>query len=79
MDQKPVIADKKPAVLDLAQGTYYWCACGKSANQPFCNGSHKGTEFVPQKFELSEDKKVALCQCKHTKNPPFCDGTHKSL
>ena len=75
----PKIAAKQPAVLELEPGTYYWCACGRSANQPFCDGSHKGTEFTPKEFKLKERKKVALCQCKHTANAPFCDGTHNKL
>jgi len=73
------IAAKEPAVLEVEPGTYYWCTCGKSANQPFCDGSHEGTDFTPQTFEITEKQTVALCQCKHTKNPPFCDGTHKNL
>ncbi|MFQ5709170.1 MAG: CDGSH iron-sulfur domain-containing protein [bacterium] len=76
---EPKIAAKVPSVLELEPGTYHWCACGRSQNQPFCDGSHKGTEFTPKEFVLEETKKVALCQCKHTHNAPFCDGTHKSL
>jgi len=75
----PKIADKLPAVLDLEAGTYHWCACGRSSNQPFCDGSHEGTEFGPKEFILEESKKVALCLCKQTGNAPFCDGTHKNL
>jgi CDGSH-type Zn-finger protein len=76
---EPVIAQKYPYALELEPGQYWWCACGCSANQPFCDGSHKGTEFTPVVFAVEEVKKVWLCGCKHTKNQPFCDGTHKSL
>lgn len=76
---QPVIADKKPVLLELEAGTYYWCSCGKSNNQPFCNGSHKGTEFTPLAFEVTEKSKVAICNCKHTSNPPYCDGSHSKL
>ncbi|HOW27669.1 MAG TPA: CDGSH iron-sulfur domain-containing protein [Elusimicrobiota bacterium] len=75
----PKIADKKPAVLELDPGKYYWCTCGTSLKQPFCDGSHKGSDFKPMLVELTEKKKVALCQCKQTKNPPFCDGAHTKL
>lgn len=75
----PVIASRVPSVVDLDPGTYYWCTCGRSSNQPFCDGSHRGTEFTPHVLELSEKKKVALCNCKHTGNAPFCDGSHKKL
>ncbi|MGB3640078.1 MAG: CDGSH iron-sulfur domain-containing protein [Rivularia sp. (in: cyanobacteria)] len=76
---KPVIADKKPAVMELESGTYYWCSCGKSKNQSFCDGSHKGSEFTPVAFEVTEKKPVAVCNCKHTSNPPYCDGSHSKL
>ena len=75
----PKIADKMPAVLDLEAGKYAWCACGLSANQPYCDGSHKGTEHTPILFTLDEPKKVALCQCKQSGNKPYCDGTHSKL
>lgn len=76
---QPEIPAKVPAVLDLEAGTYYWCSCGKSKNQPFCDGAHKGSGFAPLKLEIEEKKKVALCQCKHSGNNPFCDGSHKNL
>ena len=59
---EPEIADKKPAVLELEPATYHWCACGRSKNQPYCDGSHQGTEFVPQALVIEEKKRVALCQ-----------------
>ncbi len=75
----PVIAAKKPAVVELAPGTYFWCRCGKSANQPYCDGSHAGTDFRPVKLEITETRHVALCQCKMTAKAPYCDGTHNRL
>jgi len=75
----PKIAAKNPAVLQLEPGKYFWCACGDSQNQPFCDGSHKGTDFRPQLVEIEVAKQVALCQCKRTRGQPFCDGTHKDL
>ncbi|MDX8409530.1 MAG: CDGSH iron-sulfur domain-containing protein [Mariprofundales bacterium] len=76
---EPTIAAKEPKVMELEPGTYHFCTCGKSANQPFCDGSHAGTDFVPQAFEIKEKQTVALCQCKHSKNTPFCDGSHAEL
>ncbi len=76
---EPTIVDKKPTVMTLEPGNYYWCSCGLSQNQPFCNGAHKGTEFTPLPFEIKEAKPVALCLCKHTGKAPFCDGSHQRL
>jgi len=73
------IPQKSPYVMELEPGNYAWCACGRSGNQPFCDGSHKGTEFRPVVVKLEEKKRVAFCGCKHTGNAPWCDGTHKSL
>ena len=76
---EPVVAKKGPFVVELEPGSYWWCACGRSANQPFCDGSHKGTDFTPVQFEITEKRKVGLCGCKHTANQPFCDAAHKDL
>ena len=75
----PRIADKRPAVVELAEGTYYWCACGQSKGQPFCDGSHKGTDFHPEKIVVEKPTKMALCNCKQTHMPPCCDGSHQGL
>ncbi len=76
---KPTVAAKKPMAVNLEPGEHYWCSCGKSSNQPFCDGSHRGTEFTPVKFKVDEAQESYMCLCKHTKNPPFCDGTHAQL
>jgi CDGSH-type Zn-finger protein len=76
---EPKIADFYPKMLELNAGTYSWCACGRSASQPFCDGSHTGTEFRPVPFELEEPKKVAMCMCKLSGRKPFCDGSHQEL
>jgi CDGSH iron-sulfur domain-containing protein 3 len=75
----PVVCQKAPIIQEMPAGTYWWCACGRSAQQPFCDGSHKGTEFGPQQVELKAAGKVAWCACKHSRKAPFCDGTHRSL
>ena len=79
MQNEPIIAQKSPFVLDLKAGKYHWCSCGASANQPFCDGTHKGTGMKSVVFELEEDKTVYLCGCKQTTTPVYCDGTHKKL
>ncbi|HYE33850.1 CDGSH iron-sulfur domain-containing protein [Methylocaldum sp.] len=76
---EPTVTQKAPYAVELEPGKYWWCSCGRSASQPFCDGSHKGTEFSPVPFELSETKKVWLCGCKHTDKQPMCDGTHGKL
>ena len=75
----PKIAQKSPYVIDLEPGKYAWCACGQRNNQPYCDGSHKGSEFSPIIVDITESKKAAFCGCKHSGNKPYCDGTHKSL
>jgi CDGSH-type Zn-finger protein len=75
----PHVVDTKPVVLELTPKTYYWCSCGLSKNQPYCDGGHKGTGFVPTAFTVDETKKVALCLCKKSGNGAFCDGSHAKL
>lgn len=76
----PHIPQKLPYPVDVEAGkTYFWCACGKSASQPFCDGSHVDTEFLPIKFQSQEAKKIFFCGCKHSHNKPLCDGTHNTL
>ena len=73
----PVIADNKPVKVTLSKGQeYHFCTCGRSRSQPFCDGSHGGTEFTPRVIVSDEDQEAFLCACKYTQNPPFCDGTH---
>ncbi len=76
----PEIADTKPIAVELEKGEeYYWCACGRSKNQPFCDGSHRGTDFTPEPFKAEETGEAWLCMCKHSKSPPYCDGSHAKL
>jgi CDGSH-type Zn-finger protein len=77
---EPQVAQKAPFAIALEAGkNYYWCACGKTAKQPFCDGSQKGSEFSPKPFVAAKDGTAYLCGCKHSKNEPYCDGSHKSL
>jgi CDGSH-type Zn-finger protein len=76
---EPHIAQRGPYAVELAPGDYWWCACGRSRRQPFCDGSHKATDFKPVKFTMGEAQKVWLCGCKRSKTMPFCDGSHKGL
>ena len=80
MTETPIIAQKAPFPVDVSEGkSYFWCACGKSANQPFCDGSHKDTGFTPVKYTAETDKKVFFCGCKASQKSPLCDGSHSKL
>jgi len=76
---EPVIPQKSPYVQTAKPGSFFWCSCGKSQSQPFCDGSHKGSGFAPKKVDIAAEKTVAWCGCKHSKNAPFCDGSHSRL
>ena len=77
---EPNIAQKAPFPVDVTAGKkYFWCACGKSTTQPFCDGSHSDTEFTPLAYEADKDRTLYFCGCKRTAGAPLCDGTHNSL
>jgi len=76
---EPKSAQLRPYVLSAHPGTFFWCSCGQSQGQPFCDGSHKGSGFSPLKVDLTEAKAVAWCGCKHSKTGAFCDGSHAKL
>lgn len=77
--QEPEIPKIGPYTLELGPGTYWWCSCGRSQTQPFCDGSHNETDFTPVKVEMAKAEKVWLCGCKRSAKGPFCDGAHKRL
>jgi CDGSH-type Zn-finger protein len=80
MSEDIVVAQKAPFKVDLVEGkTYYWCACGRSKNQPFCDGSHQGTGFEPLAYKADKTGTSFLCGCKHSKKKPLCDGTHQAI
>lgn len=80
MSDAPIIAQKAPYAVEVTAGkSYFWCTCGRSAKQPFCDGSHKDTDFTPMKWEAEADKKVFFCGCKATGKGPLCDGSHSRL
>jgi CDGSH-type Zn-finger protein len=76
----PIIAQKAPYATNVTAGqSYFWCACGKSAKQPFCDGSHKDTGITPVKYEATETRQVFFCGCKASSKQPMCDGSHSKL
>ncbi|MCH9699086.1 MAG: CDGSH iron-sulfur domain-containing protein [Gammaproteobacteria bacterium] len=78
--EKSVVAGKEPIAVEVEQGKdYWWCSCGQSNTQPFCDGSHSGTSFTPVQYTAEKSTTVYFCACKQTKNTPLCDGSHSSL
>ena len=78
---EPKVTQKAPYVLELSPREYWWCACGLSEKQPFCDGTHdfENTGIKPVQLIIEKRQEVALCGCRQTKTPPFCDGSHKEL
>lgn len=80
MSDTPIIPLTAPYPIEVTAGkSYFWCACGRSKNQPFCDGSHKVTTLTPVKYIAEKDGKVFFCGCKNSGNKPLCDGSHKKL
>ena len=80
MSEQPTVAGRAPMPIEVEAGKdYWWCVCGKSAKQPFCDGSHKGSSFSPMKYTAPETKRAFFCTCKQTANAPLCNGAHKAL
>ena len=78
--EKPKIAAMEPIKVSLEKDKeYFFCTCGRSSNQPFCDGSHEGSSFSPKPFKVDRDREIWLCACKQTSKVPYCDGTHKCL
>ena len=76
----PEIPQKGPMPVDVEEGRkYFWCSCGKSNRQPFCDGSHEGTDFLPMSYTAEKTRTLYFCACKHTKGAPLCDGSHNAL
>jgi len=79
-NQQPVIAQKSPFAVEVEAGkSYWWCSCGKSAGQPFCDGSHQGSTFTPVEYKAEKSETVHFCGCKHSANGVKCDGSHQKL
>ena len=80
MSEQPAIGGKAPIAVEVKEGEeYWWCACGRSKSQPFCDGSHEGTGFSPVQLIATETKRVFFCACKRTATKPLCDGSHKAI
>lgn len=77
---KAIVAQKSPIKVDVEEGKkYFWCTCGRSESQPFCDGSHQGTDFTPMMYKAEESGAKFFCGCKATSGQPFCDGSHNKL
>ena len=77
--EQPIIVQLRSLKMEMEPGTYFWCACGRSQKQPFCDGSHKGTAFKPEKVVIEEAGRVAWCMCRHSENGAICDHSHREL
>lgn len=77
--EKPVIVQLRSMKMQMEQGTYFWCSCGRSEKQPFCDGSHKGTGFRPQKVVIEQASRIAWCMCRHSEKGAICDHKHREL
>ena len=76
----PVVVQKAPYPIEVEEGKkYFWCACGKSQNQPFCDGAHQGSDFTPYSYTAESSRTLYFCGCKHTAGVPLCDGSHNAL
>jgi CDGSH-type Zn-finger protein len=79
-DMKPTVAGRKPMMVEVEEGkSYWWCACGQSTTQPFCDGKHKGSGFSPIEYKAAASEEVWFCTCKQTSTAPLCDGAHKRM
>jgi len=77
---EPTVGGTAPIAIDVQAGrSYFWCSCGKSKRQPFCDGAHKGSEFTPTEYKATETTKVWFCACKRSAKGVLCDGSHKTL
>ena len=80
MSGVPEIGGRRPIPINVTAGeSYWWCACGRSKTQPFCDGSHKGTGFSPIEYKATENTKAFFCACKRSGKKPLCDGSHKRI